>query len=922
LFLASVVVVASLLVIAVLGSKVTVESRASAFASQMATEIDRLNHTSLTEILRQRDLLVEIEQAITLLDEDRLLKRVENLSEERASWSFYDFEGDLLAGNGGFGDEKLSTKIREELQQTPEWAIFQTCGQAICRDRVARVGSVDDALGYVRRTERMDWSVIDETLAQEMFARRGDVTLKRVASSANQGAFSAANSTRATVAFSLFSGSFLADIDLIPISENLVIQIKATSHMQNHFAMPIYLIGSILLLFGFGLCLAFFRWGYGREAREQLASQRQNATETLTEVQSRLDKALAYTSRVEKKFSMTLSILAIEKAEFYAFFARVERVRVIAEKKLAPGSKPKDLKKALSQVLHDIHTIRILATNLKLRYVQYAAKKVEDGLLDLLKSTAPLGDQSLAKTYNLAIEMFDEVRAYQQTRSKAIRDDMWSSRYLDLRGLQQHWLKSLTGRLFSLFKDPNRAAGNVEDLFGEFRRALNYIDKVDLHQFLTRVNQDAQAVASRLKKRIYPIELTGNARFLDPSVNDHIAVMIIHAVRNAIDHGIETPEVRKNRGKDPVGRITLQCSTVMDQLFLIVEDDGQGLREEWVKLRLDCDDPFEKLVHSGISTATTVDDFSGQGLGLSIIDDEARELGGQVRALPSADNVGFRLEVSFPMPGSRFAGQESVFDLGVVVGQVCQRFAKLLDRHQAAVSLEPSLIDAGLMQTDRLRLVSFLKDAIYGVTLHCSNRVTLAIAWDAQSKQVCLSFSDAESLRQLTAQGTLARLQGSVAGSIFGVEMCESERCIRLQLPADCLIAALPRDIRVGVCLQEDELSSGQSLIESYERSIFASHVFAVETLRPDAAYDVVIIDFDYWQNLYDAKQLDHHCDNVLVVCNDVTRLASEDVFRLCEDPWIIDKPLEMASIIQALEAATNDVLREAADTESVRLTA
>jgi two-component system chemotaxis sensor kinase CheA len=128
-----------------------------------------------------------------------------------------------------------------------------------------------------------------------------------------------------------------------------------------------------------------------------------------------------------------------------------------------------------------------------------------------------------------------------------------------------------------------------------------------------------------------PIALVveGDEVEVDMAVVEHMRDPLTHMIRNAIDHGIEAPEVRARRGKDPCGRITLRARRESGSIVIDVEDDGGGLdlhriREVGAARGFDTarmrDADLRNLIFaSGCSTARAVTDLSGRGVGMEVV---------------------------------------------------------------------------------------------------------------------------------------------------------------------------------------------------------------------------------------------------------------------------------------------------------------
>ncbi len=145
---------------------------------------------------------------------------------------------------------------------------------------------------------------------------------------------------------------------------------------------------------------------------------------------------------------------------------------------------------------------------------------------------------------------------------------------------------------------------------------------------------------AKSQKKQVNLELIGSDIELDRVVIDEIGESLVHLLRNAVDHGIDTPEARKKAGKPAQGTITVTAKRTKGFAIVEVTDDGQGLNLEEIKKTaakgqiLSPQATTEELMHSiffGVSTTRQVTAVSGRGFGLNIVKNKIDSLGGAVR---------------------------------------------------------------------------------------------------------------------------------------------------------------------------------------------------------------------------------------------------------------------------------------------------
>lgn len=145
-------------------------------------------------------------------------------------------------------------------------------------------------------------------------------------------------------------------------------------------------------------------------------------------------------------------------------------------------------------------------------------------------------------------------------------------------------------------------------------------------------------IAKQQKKEI-DLKMEGADIELDRGVIDEIGESLLHLIRNATDHGLETPDVRKKAGKPPQGTISLTAKRIKGFAVIEVSDDGRGLdipqiKDRAVRSGLISETATEKEVvnsiFSGVSTTKRVTEVSGRGFGLNIVKEKIDSIGGSI----------------------------------------------------------------------------------------------------------------------------------------------------------------------------------------------------------------------------------------------------------------------------------------------------
>ncbi|MDT8901314.1 chemotaxis protein CheA [Anaeroselena agilis] len=184
---------------------------------------------------------------------------------------------------------------------------------------------------------------------------------------------------------------------------------------------------------------------------------------------------------------------------------------------------------------------------------------------------------------------------------------------------------------------------------------------VPVGQVFNRFPRMVRDLSRDLSKEVNLI-IQGEETELDRTVIDEIGDPLVHLLRNAIDHGIESPAEREAKGKNPVGEIRLIARHEGNNVIIMVEDDGAGVNPEIVKQKalekgmitqaeaekMDAAEAVRLLFLPGFSTARVVTDVSGRGVGMDAVKTKIESLGGMVD-VETKVNEGSRFKIRLPL---------------------------------------------------------------------------------------------------------------------------------------------------------------------------------------------------------------------------------------------------------------------------------
>ena len=175
------------------------------------------------------------------------------------------------------------------------------------------------------------------------------------------------------------------------------------------------------------------------------------------------------------------------------------------------------------------------------------------------------------------------------------------------------------------------------------------------HQYKRTVRDLAKSLGKMAQLRIEGEEIE-----VDTSVVEHLKDPLLHIIRNALDHGIEPPAVRKKKGKSPAGTITVRATHQNRNIVIEVSDDGAGLDRQKIAAaaqkmglvdelgKLSDQEVYELVFQSGLTTASHLSDMSGRGVGMDVVRRNVQALRGSV-IMTSQPGAGATVRIRLPL---------------------------------------------------------------------------------------------------------------------------------------------------------------------------------------------------------------------------------------------------------------------------------
>ncbi|MER2125875.1 chemotaxis protein CheA [Solibacillus sp.] len=222
------------------------------------------------------------------------------------------------------------------------------------------------------------------------------------------------------------------------------------------------------------------------------------------------------------------------------------------------------------------------------------------------------------------------------------------------------------GRLLSIAADVNHGELNetVERMsrtMGDLQNIVLTMRMVPVETVFNRFPKMVRQLSRDLNKKI-ELNVIGAETELDRTVIDEIGDPLVHLIRNSVDHGIESPEVRRAKGKPEEGTVELRAYHSGNYVFIEIEDDGAGINRDRVlakaiskgvvtheqSLSMSDKQINELILASGFSTAEVISDVSGRGVGLDVVKTTIESLGGNI-SIESTQDVGSVFSIQLPL---------------------------------------------------------------------------------------------------------------------------------------------------------------------------------------------------------------------------------------------------------------------------------
>ncbi|WP_339485837.1 chemotaxis protein CheA [Pseudomonas sp. EL_65y_Pfl2_R95] len=206
-----------------------------------------------------------------------------------------------------------------------------------------------------------------------------------------------------------------------------------------------------------------------------------------------------------------------------------------------------------------------------------------------------------------------------------------------------------------------KAVSNLDVVTADLQTAVMKTRMQPIKKVFGRFPRLVRDLARNLKKEI-SLELVGEETDLDKNLVEALADPLVHLVRNAVDHGIESPEEREAAGKSRGGKVVLSAEQEGDHILLMITDDGKGMDADVLRAkavekgllekdaadRLNEFECYNLIFAPGFSTKTEISDVSGRGVGMDVVKTKISQLNGTVNVF-SVKGQGSKIVIKVPL---------------------------------------------------------------------------------------------------------------------------------------------------------------------------------------------------------------------------------------------------------------------------------
>ena len=459
--------------------------------------------------------------------------------------------------------------------------------------------------------------------------------------------------------------------------------------------------------------------------------------------------------------------------------------------KLAPGSADPRLTKAIGRKLKLIHRS---ASNAGYPDLSKSAAVISDWLAaieewrvdDIESLEVQLGalDQQIALCRRNTATLVSDP-AVEEPRSETERDIAIPVRSSRLRRLStqvedlvvthnrlKHILDGLSRRQPEVGTELRGVRSEMERVVAQLERTAQRAQMIELSVLFDRVPRIVRKIAKEEGKQI-TLDIHGADTEIDRSIVDLLGDPLTHVVRNAIDHGIEMPTQRIAQGKPAAGALNMHAYAMGKHVFIDIQDDGRGIDSQLIRekavekgyvtreaaRRMSEREVMDVLYAPGFSSADSVSQISGRGVGMDAVLQRIGEMGGQIRI---KTEVGLGTTIRFVLPNSFTLVSCLVVRCGEHLFALPIRFAR------ETLTVRPEQIvkkgdERWLRTKGRLARILRLEEAVPGLDIQDNGERKNGFVMAVGGREILFDVDELVSMSTLSVRSLPAHLESNHA---------------------------------------------------------------------------------------------------------------------------------------------------------------
>ena len=281
--------------------------------------------------------------------------------------------------------------------------------------------------------------------------------------------------------------------------------------------------------------------------------------------------------------------------------------------------------------------------------------------------------QMIASNFNNQAATEDDLADAEPTRKKSYNDTFIKVSKRKIDDLL-NWISELIilqAQLVNVTSSVNspeitEVTEQLEHVTNSLRDTSLEIGLVPVETLVTKFKRLVRDLSKNLNKKVNFLS-EGAETEMDKDVIELMTEPMIHIIRNCIDHGIETPEERRQAGKTEHGTVKLKAFNTSSYVNIVISDDGKGIDKEKVLAKaiekglvapdavLSEEETLSLIFHPGLSTASAISDVSGRGVGMDVVKQKINDLRGYV-TIKSTQGKGTSIHIKLPLSRSIIEG--------------------------------------------------------------------------------------------------------------------------------------------------------------------------------------------------------------------------------------------------------------------------